>query len=136
MDGASAAHAAAVLRCGGGAFARAAANLAVLPDGALVFFGGYTAFQASALCAGSTVDCVQSSIARFTLATGVAPAATALSPTLEMTVGALGAMSTPLADGSWLIVAGLAGIGDTAPSRAAGLLRYGGLDPDLCATVP
>ncbi len=121
---------------GQAAFARAAANLVVSPDGALIFFGGYTAFQASALCAGSTVDCVQSSIARFTVATGAAPVAAGLSPTLEMTVGPLGAMSALLADGSCLIVAGLAGSADTAPSRAAGLLRYGGFDPDLCATVP
>lgn len=113
-----------------GAFARGAAQLAVLSGGELVFFGGYTAFSQSSFCT-STTDCIQTTALRFRVGTGAAPSLEQVGAPTELSVGPLGASAVALSDGAWLFTGGVESVAKALDPTAA-LMRWGPFDPDPC----
>ncbi|TNF23695.1 MAG: hypothetical protein EP329_26855 [Deltaproteobacteria bacterium] len=120
-----------------GALTRAAGSLEVLGDGSLLWYGGFTAFQSNAIC-GSGNDCIQSDVLRFTI-DGLGSASQSVSeltPSLELSVGPLGANAVALGDGSWLFTGGIETITQTTLAEEVALARYGAFSRDLCGEYP
>jgi len=116
---------------------RAFGSLLALPDGDLIYFGGYTAFTSVPSVCSTPNDCVQTGLAHFRITDpGGSPVAGKVGNALDLSVGPLGSAAVPLSDGAWLMTGGLESIASTTLGQAAALIRFTGFQPDLCSSVP